>query len=60
MVKFVLILMIGVAFGYSFGWTDAQKHEQHLAERLLDRLGGETRARMGNDVDAHFQGNDGK
>jgi hypothetical protein len=60
MFKFFFILTIGVALGYGYGWKDAQQHEQHVAERVLDRIGGETRARMGNDVDTRFRETDGR
>jgi hypothetical protein len=54
MFKFLLILALGVAIGYGYGWKDAQTHEKTVAERVIDRIGGETRSRMGNDVDARF------
>jgi hypothetical protein len=58
MFKTLLILAVGIAVGYSYGWTDAQENEKHVADRLLERIGGETRSRMGNDVDARIQTSD--
>ena len=58
MFKTLFILAIGIAVGYSYGWTDAQENEKHVADRLLERIGGETRSRMGNDVDTRFQTSD--
>jgi hypothetical protein len=55
MYKTLFILAIGVVVGYSYGWTDAQENVKHVADRLIDRIVGETRSQMGNDVDARFQ-----
>ncbi len=60
MFKFLLILAVGVAIGYGYGWKDAQKNDKNVAERMVERIGGETRERMGNDVDTRFQAADGK
>ena len=60
MVKTLLILAIGIAIGYGYGWTDAQEHEKHVADRLMERIGGEARARMENDVDTRFLTSDRK
>lgn len=54
MFKYLVILAIGVAIGYGYGWKDAQENEKNVAERVVDRIGGETRARMGNDVDTRM------
>jgi len=60
MFKYLFILAIGVAIGYGYGWKDAQENEKNVAERVVDRIGGETRERMGNDVDKRYQAADGK
>ncbi len=60
MAKYSFILAIGVAIGYGYGWKDAHAHEKNVAERVVDRIGGETRERMGNDMDTRFQSTDGK
>jgi hypothetical protein len=60
MLKYLVILAVGVAMGYGYGWKDAQANTKHVAERVLDRIGGETRERMGNDVDRRFQAADSK
>ena len=51
MFKYLVILAVGVAIGYGYGWKDAQVNEKNVAERVVDRIGGETRERLGNDVD---------
>ena len=52
MFKFVLTLALGVALGYGYGWKDAQVHEKNVAERLIDRVGGDNKSKMGSDADA--------
>lgn len=52
MFKFVLILALGIALGYGYGWKDAQVHEKNVAERLIDRVGGDNKSKMGSDADA--------
>jgi hypothetical protein len=47
MFKFLLILAIGIAVGYSYGWTDAQENEKHIADRLLQHIEGSARTRVG-------------
>ncbi len=54
MFKLLFILAIGVAIGYGYGWKDAQQHDKNVAERLVEHIGGETRERLGNDVDARY------
>jgi hypothetical protein len=51
MFKLLLILAVGIAIGYSYGWGDAQVNDKPIAERILDQVGGKTRDAMGNDVD---------
>ena len=51
MFRFLLILGLGVAIGYGYGWRDAQKHTKHVAERLVERIGGDNKENFSNDVD---------
>jgi hypothetical protein len=54
MYKFLFAVAVGVAIGYGYGWKDAQAHEKNVVERVVEQIGGETRARMGNDVDSRY------
>ncbi len=54
MFKLILVLALGVVIGYHYGWSDAQVNDKPIAERMLDQVGGKTRAAMGNDVDKKF------
>jgi hypothetical protein len=51
MFKYFFILALGVAIGYGYGWKDAQKNTQHIAERILGRIGGESRELVSADID---------
>ena len=51
MLRILLILAIGAALGYGYGFRDAQTHEKMLVSRVLDRLGGDARQYSSNDVD---------
>ena len=51
MVKTLLILAVGVAIGYSYGYKDAKTHDKTVVERALDRVGGAARGRYSSDVD---------
>ena len=55
MFKYLFILSIGIALGYSYGWKDAQVHTQHIAERLVERIGGDNKKNMNADVDAKMR-----
>ena len=52
MFKFCFILAVGIAIGYGYGWKDAHVNEKHIAERMVDRIGGETKDKMNSDADA--------
>ena len=52
MFKFLCILALGIAIGYGYGWKDAQVHEKNVAERLVDRIGGDNKGLMNSDADA--------
>ena len=54
MFKFALILSFGLALGYSYGWRDAQKHPKHVAERIIDRIGGDNKENFSGDIDGQM------
>lgn len=51
MFKFFVILALGIAIGYGYGWKDAQVNVKNIAERMVDRIGGETKDMMSSDAD---------
>lgn len=54
MFKFLAILALGIAIGYSYGWKDAQKNTRHVAERLVERIGGDNKKNFSGDVDGQM------
>ena len=60
MFKFLLALAVGVALGYGYGWKDAQAHDRNVAESLVARIGGESREKVGNDIDTRYRTGDSK
>lgn len=46
--KTLLLLAVGVAFGYWLGFRDAQMNEQDIVSRIVSGVGGETRASIRN------------
>lgn len=55
MFKYLFILAIGIAIGYSYGWKDAQINTTHVAERLVERIGGDNKKNMDADIDAKMR-----
>ena len=51
MLKTIVIIVLGVAVGYSFGWKDAQKNDRHVVERVVDRVGGSNRGKYSSDLE---------
>lgn len=60
MFKFIVILGLGVAIGYGYGWKDAQKHDKHIAERLVARIGGDNKENFSGDIDKQMSKADGR
>ena len=54
MFKFCVILSFGLALGYSYGWKDAQTHDKHVAERMIERIGGDNKENFSGDIDSHM------
>ena len=52
MMKTLVLLALGIAIGYSVGFSDARTHKDDIIHRLVLRVGGENREHMVNDVDA--------
>ena len=55
MFKFLFILVVGVAIGYSYGWKDAKKYKQHVVERAVSRVGGKNRGAYDTNIEAKVE-----
>ena len=55
MLRFLLVLLLGAALGYAYGFHDAQLHDKSIAGRAVDRVagfGGQAREYSGSNADA--------
>ena len=50
--RYIVLLVVGLAVGYFGGWQDAQTHKQNIVERLVGRAGGATRGKYGTNIDS--------
>ena len=56
MFKYIVILCIGVAIGYTYGFRDAKTNTENVVERIVARVGGSSRENVKTDVDKKFDG----
>jgi hypothetical protein len=49
--KALVLLAIGVALGYTWGWRDAHVNEDDIVSRIVSQVGGSTRGELKNDPD---------
>jgi hypothetical protein len=55
MLKYVILLVIGICVGYSLGFQDAKLNDQNVVARLVERVGGSNRDNVKTDVDAQME-----
>ena len=55
MLKYLFILVVGVAVGYGYGWKDAKKNKQNVVERVVSRVGGKNRGAYDTNLDAQVE-----
>ncbi len=60
MLKYVFVLVVGIAIGYFYGFGDAKKNDENVVTRVVDRVGGSNRGKYGNDIDAKMQAAEGR
>ena len=49
--KVLILLALGAALGYWWGWTDAQVNQDDVVTRLVNRAGGRTRSSVTSNAD---------
>ena len=49
--KYILVLAIGLAIGYGYGFKDAKKHKTTVVSRVLAKVGGSNRGKYDSDLD---------
>lgn len=51
----LLLLALGASVGYAYGFRDAQRHDETLVrrviERVIERAGGSARGKYSSDLD---------
>ena len=55
MMKFLLVLSLGVAIGYGVGFRDAKVHGRSIVTRTVERIGGSNRENFDNDLDGRTE-----
>jgi hypothetical protein len=55
MKQLVLVLIVGIAIGYFYGFADAKSHRDNVVRRVVSTVGGSNRAKLSNDVDAKVE-----
>lgn len=51
MIKTLLILVVGIAIGYSYGFSDARAHDRNVLTRTIEKVGGSNRGKYNQDID---------
>jgi hypothetical protein len=54
MLKYVILLVIGVCVGYGLGFQDAKQNDENVVARMVMRVGGNNRENVKTDVDAQM------
>lgn len=49
--KVLVLLVVGVALGYWWGFRDAQVNDRDIVSRIVSQVGGSTRSDVRNDPD---------
>ena len=60
MFRVIVLLAIGITIGYFIGFKDARKHTDNVVKRIVDRVGGDARSRVSNDIDARLEKQGGR
>jgi len=60
MLKFLFTLLLGIAIGYAYGFNDAKKNEQSVVARAVGKVGGSSRDKVKNDLDARTDSLEGR
>jgi hypothetical protein len=49
--KNIIILVVGLVAGYTFGFKDSKEHRDNIAVRAIGRIGGGSRDKVKSTVD---------
>jgi hypothetical protein len=54
MLKYVILLALGICVGYGLGFQDAKQNDLNVVARLVAQVGGSNRDNVKTDVDAQM------
>ena len=60
MLKFAIVLVIGIAIGYFYGFDDAKKNDENVLTRVVERVGGSSRGKYSTDIDKKMETVEGR
>ncbi|GAC1476806.1 MAG: hypothetical protein NVS1B4_18360 [Gemmatimonadaceae bacterium] len=60
MMKYVFVLVVGVAVGYFYGFADGRVNVENIVLRTVAQISGKGGQFMGNDVDKQMERLEGK
>lgn len=49
--KYLILLILGIAIGYAYGFSDAKAHEKNVVARMVSKVGGSHRDNFSGDID---------
>ena len=49
--RYVIMLVVGLVTGYSFGFKDAKTHDENIAVRIVGKIGGSSREKVRSNAD---------
>lgn len=55
MTRLVVVLLIGLALGYFYGFADAREHSDNVVTRIVNSVGGKHRGSYQTDIDARMR-----
>ena len=56
MMKYMIILAIGIAIGYFYGFSDAKTYQHNVVARTVAKVGGSNRGKYNQDIDRKMDG----
>lgn len=49
--RYVIMLIVGLVVGYSYGFKDAKKNDENIATRIVGKVGGSSREKVKSSAD---------
>ena len=49
--RYIIMLVVGLVTGYSYGFKDAKMHNENIAVRIVGKVGGSSREKVKSSAD---------